>query len=209
MTFAAAATFIDAVTPDPVYVDYGMTVIYEGETVYVDNKPMPAAQYDKPITTMAATVEQPPPPTPPAVDAASSKEPAPAEWMSLGVFALAQEKQGEPVAIFQLSVNKAGLVSGAYQSALTDDKQPVAGQVDKTTQNVAWRVGENRNTIYTTTLANLTTDACTVAIHFGEERVQTWLLVRLPQPPPADQPPKAPEMNRTPPPVTPVVLPKQ
>ena len=33
----------------PVYVDHGTTVVYEGETVYVDNKPMPAETYNEPI----------------------------------------------------------------------------------------------------------------------------------------------------------------
>lgn len=79
-----------------------------------------------------------------------------------------------------------------------------AGQVDKETQNVAWRIGDNKQTVLTTTLANLTQDVSTVAIHFSGGRVQTWLLVRMPEPSPADQPPKAPEINRKPPPVTPI-----
>ena len=122
--------------------------------------------------------------------------------MALGIFALAQEKQGDPVALFQLSVNKEGTISGAYQSALTDDKQPVAGKIDTNTQTAAWRVGENRTNIYTTSIANLTQDVCTVAIHFGGDRIQEWLLVRLPAPQGADQAPKAPEMNRAVPPVS-------
>jgi hypothetical protein len=53
-------------------------------------------------------------------------------------------------------------------------------------------------------LGNLTLDVSTIAIHFGKERVQNWLLVRLPEPQPADQPPKAPELKRTIPPATPI-----
>ena len=109
VTYAAVSGFCSVVASEPVYVDYGMTVVYEGETVYVDNKPMPAAEYSAPIIAMAAEVEQPPPPTPPVVDEATGKEEAkPAEWMPLGIFALAQEKKGDPVALFQLSVNKDG-----------------------------------------------------------------------------------------------------
>jgi hypothetical protein len=55
-----------------------------------------------------------------------------------------------------------------------------------------------------TTLANLTQDVSTVAIHFEGDRVQTWLLVRMPEPAPVGEPPKAPEINRKPPPVTPI-----
>ena len=50
--------------PAPVYPDYGMTVIYEDNTVYVDNKPMPVEQYTGPIVEIAATQEQAPPPAP-------------------------------------------------------------------------------------------------------------------------------------------------
>ncbi len=57
-------------------------MVYEGETVYVDNKPVPAATYTQPIVNLAVNVEQPPPPTPP-------EEGQPAEWLPLGVFALA------------------------------------------------------------------------------------------------------------------------
>lgn len=200
VTWAAANSFIYATAPPPVYVDYGTTVVYEGETVYVDNQPVPAEKYNEPIVNLATNVGQPPPPVPPA-------EGQPAEWMPLGVFALAQEKKGDPVMFFQISVNREGLISGGYESVLTGDKKTIAGQVDKATQNVAWRVGENTKTIFTTTLANLTLDVSTVAIHFDDGRVQTWLLVRMPPPPAADQPPKAPEINRKPPPVTPIPLP--
>ena len=59
--------------------------------------------------------------------------------MPLGVFALAQEEKGDPVMFFQISVSRDGKISGGYESTLTGDKKPIAGQVDKETQNVAWR----------------------------------------------------------------------
>src|SRR6185503_13924245 len=105
------------------YVDYGMNVIYEGETVYVDNQPIPAAQYTQPMIELAVNVEQPPPPLPPAPAPAPGAAPAAApaeEWMPLGVFALAQEEKGDPIMFFQISVNRAGIISGAYTSTLTD-----------------------------------------------------------------------------------------
>jgi len=193
--------WVDAITPDPVYVDHGVTVIYEGETVYVDNQPVPAAEYTAPVVQMAAETPQPPPPGPPA-------EGQTAEWMALGVFALVQEEKGDPVMLFQLSINRQGQISGAFHNALSNDQLRVAGQVDKKTQQAAWRIGDNRETVFTTSLPNLTLDVSTVAIHFGESRTQTWLLVRLPEPPPADAPKKAPEMQRVPPPVKPIPKPK-
>ena len=203
-TIGAVSTFVDVITPDPIYIDYGMNVIYEGETVYVDNQPIPAAQYTQPMIDLAVNVEQPPPPLPPAPAPAQGAPPAaqPAEeWMPLGVFALAQEERGDPIMFFQLSINRAGVISGAYKSTITDDQRPVAGQVDKASQRVAWRIGENKETIFVTSLANLTQDVSPLAIHFGTTRTQTWLLVRMPEPAPAGQPQKLPEAPKAPPPL--------
>ena len=121
--------------------------------------------------------------------------------MPLGVFALAQEEKGDPIMFFQISVNRAGIITGGYKSIISDDQRPIAGQVDKTTQRVAWRIGDNMNTIFDTSLANLTQDVSPLAIHFGTDRTQTWLLVRMPEPAPAGQPQKLPEASKTPPPL--------
>ncbi len=199
VTWAVATSFVYAAAPppQPVYIDYGTTVVHEKETVYVDNKPIPAEKYNEPVVNLAVNVEQPPPPLP-------TEEGKPAEWMPLGVFALAQEEKGDPVMFFQISVSRDGKISGGYESILTGDKKPIAGQVDKQTQSVAWRIGDNIETVYATSLANLTLDVSTIAVHFGKDRVQNWLLVRMPEPPPADQPVKAPEINRTVPPANPI-----
>ncbi len=172
-----------------------MNVVYEGDTVYVDNQPIPAKQYDGQLLEAAASVEQPPPPLP------SSDPKQSGEWMPLGVFALAQEERGDPVMFFQLSINRDGVISGAFQSTLTGDSRPVAGKVDKASQRAAWRIGDNGKTIYETSLANLTQDVSPLAIHFGAARTQTWLLVRMPQPAPAGQPQKLPEAPKAPPPL--------
>jgi hypothetical protein len=200
--WGTVAAFVDVVTPDPIYIDYGMTVVYEDDTVYVDNTPVPAAEYTEPLEEMAA-VEQPPPPLPPPAE----EEPAPddtapvADWMPLGVYALAQEEKGDPVAFFQISVNREGVLSGGYKSTLTDDQKPIAGKLDKKTQQAAWRIGDNTETIYATSLANLTLDVSPITIHFGETRTQTWLLVRMPEPAPAGEPQDIPEISKTPPPL--------
>jgi hypothetical protein len=207
VAWGGVAAFVDAITPDPVYIDYGMNVIYEGETVYVDNQPVPAAQYSQPMINLAVNVEQPPPPLPAAAKAAPAAEgkpaaaPAAEEWMPLGVFALAQEEKGDPVMFMQISVSRAGLISGAYDSTLTDDQRPIAGQVDKATQRVAWRIGDNTETIFVTSLANLTKDVSPVAIHFGKTRTQTWLLVRMPEPAEKGQPNAIPPVDSKPPPL--------
>ena len=202
--FGAAAAFVDVITPDPIYIDYGMNVVYEGDTVYVDNQPVPAAQYTQPVIELAVNIEQPPPPMPPAAPAPGAQPAAaPAEeWLPLGVFALAQEEKGDPTMFLQISVNRAGVISGAYSSTITGDQRPIAGQVDKATQRVAWRIGDNTETIFETSLANLTQDVSPVAIHFEKAQTQIWLLVRMPEPAVADQPQKLPEAPKTPPPLS-------
>jgi hypothetical protein len=194
-TWDSLSTYV-SVPSGPNYVDYGVNVVYGGDTVYVDNQPIPAEQYDKPILEAAANVKQPPSPLPP------SDPNQPAEWMPLGVFALAQEDKGDPVMFFQLSINRQGIISGAFQSTIANDTRPVAGQLDKASQRAAWRVGDNTETIFETTLGNLTQDVSPIAVHFGNSRTQTWLLVRMPEPAPAGQPQKLREAPKSPPPLT-------
>ncbi len=191
-TWDSVATFVSEPS-DPVYTDYGVNVVYDGDTVYVDNQQYAAEQYDKPLVEAAANVAQPPPPRPP-VDPNQ-----PSEWMPLGVFALAQEERGDPVMFFQLSINRQGIISGAFQSTITNDTRPVAGQLEKASQRAAWRIGDNTGTIFETTLGNLTEDVSPIAVHFGNSGTQTWLLVRMPEPAPAGQSQKLPEASRLPP----------
>ena len=163
---------------DPYYADYGANVVYDGDNVYVDNQPVPAEQYEKPILEAAANVEQPPSPLPPTDPNQS------AEWMPLGVFALAQEDKGDPVMFFQLSINRAGIISGAFQSTITNDTRPVAGQVDKASQRAAWRVDDNTETIFETTLGNLTQDVSPIAVTLGTRELKRgcWSACRSQRP---------------------------
>jgi hypothetical protein len=73
--------------------------------------------------------------------------------------------------------------------------------VDKASQRVAWRIGDNMETVFVTSLGNLTLDVSPLAIHFGKTRTQTWLLVRMPEPAPAGQAQKLPEAPKAPPPL--------
>jgi hypothetical protein len=197
VAWAPVASFVGAITPDPIYVDYGVNVIFEDDEdiVYIDNQPVPVVEYVEPVTNLAVNVETPPPPLP------SGDGTAPEEWMPLGVFALAQEEKGDPVMFFQISVNRDGVISGGYSNTMTGDERPIAGQVDKKTQRVAWRIGDNAETIFETSLANLTQDVSPIAIHFGQDRTQTWLLVSMPEPSPTDKPATIPPVNAKPPPL--------
>jgi hypothetical protein len=193
-SWSSLANFV-SVPADPAYVDYGANVVYEGDTVYVDNQALPAEQYDKPMLEAATNVKQPPPPLPP------SDPNQPTEWMPLGVFALVPEETGDPIMFFQISINREGTMSGAFQSTITNDTRPIAGHVEKNSQRAAWRIGDNTETIFETTLGNLTQDVSPIAVHFGNSRTQTWLLVRMPEPAPAGQQQKLPEAPKSPPPL--------
>jgi hypothetical protein len=85
---------------------------------------------------------------------------------------------------FQLAVDKQGTIAGTYYNTSTDKSLPVQGSVDKKTQRAAWTVGDKKTTVVETGVYNLTQDEAPAVIHFGNQRQQTWLLVRLEDPEP-------------------------
>jgi len=155
---------------EPAYYDYGSNVVYEGDTVYVNGDSVGTQQqYAQEAITIADTGKQ----------AEASKE---EEWLSLGVFGMVQGEQKNANDIFQLAVNKAGVIRGNYYNALADTTVPVYGSVDKKTQRAAWTVGEKTEPIYEVGIANLTREGTTMLVHFGKDRTQQWNLIRLEQP---------------------------
>jgi hypothetical protein len=127
--------------------------------------------------------EQPPAPMPPA-------EGQQAEYLPLGVWAFVQEEKGDAYMFFQISMDKNGVVSGAYKNLLSGETSLISGQLDKKTQRVAWKIGSNSTTVIEAGLKNLTEDVASCLVHFGTDTTQTWLLVRLKDPakPDASQP---------------------
>ena len=99
--------------------------------------------------------------------------------MPLGVFALTHEESGDPIMFVQLAVAKDGTISGTYFNSVTDSAETVQGAVDKETQRAAWTIGSNANTVMETGVYNLTQEESTVLVHFGKDRTQTWLMVRV------------------------------
>jgi hypothetical protein len=103
--------------------------------------------------------------------------------MPLGTFAIsASEKDVDPNRVLQLAVDKQGVVSGTLYNTETDDAQTVQGQVDKDTQRVAFRVGESEDLVAETGLYNLTQDEVPLLVHFGADKTENYLLVRMEQP---------------------------
>ena len=100
----------------------------------------------------------------------------------MGVWALTQQEQGDATMFMQFSIDKNGILAGAYKNVMTGDEQPIIGQLDRQTQRVAWHVGNATQTVYETGLSGFQNDVVSVFVHFGETQTQTWLLVRLPSP---------------------------
>ena len=82
----------------------------------------------------------------------------------------------------QLAVNKQGVIRGNYTDAKSGATQVVQGSVDKQTQRVAFTVGDNTTNVVETGVYNLTKDEAPCLIHFGKDRTEQWLLVRLKNP---------------------------
>ena len=95
------------------------------------------------------------------------------------MFGLVQGDQTSASAVFQLATNKAGAIGGNFSDMLTGSNLVVKGAVDKATQRAAWTVGDNTSTVYETGIANLTKEETPILVHFGKDRTQQWMLVRL------------------------------
>lgn len=151
----------------PIVYDYGSTIVYQGDQVYINGDPVATAdQY----ADQAAQI---------ASEGAEANAPADQEWMPLGVFGMIQGEEKDANKIFQLAIDRNGIIRGNYYDALSDTTIPVHGAVEKKTQRAAWYIGDRKDTVYETGIASLMEPECAMLVHFGKERTQQWLLVRL------------------------------
>jgi hypothetical protein len=156
---------------EPAYYDYGETVVYQGDTVVVNGESAGTVeQYTQQATEIANA------------GAEAKADPKQGEWQPLGVFAMVGEGETKSTNIFQLAINKDGVVGGEYYNALTDETSPVQGSVDKKTQRAAWTVGDKKYPVYEVGIANLTKGETTMLAHFSKDKSQQFTLVRLEQP---------------------------
>jgi hypothetical protein len=159
------------------YYDYGTggncyvdnsTVYYEGEPVGTEE------EFSEQAIGIADGGAQ-------TIDAAIAAD-TDIEWMPLGVFALVHESQGDPTMYMQLQIAQDGTIGGTYFNSVSESSQTLQGAVDKETQRAAWSVGDKSQTIVETGLYNLTKDEAPALLHFGTEKTQEWLLVRMNDP---------------------------
>jgi hypothetical protein len=181
-TYAACVNWFTWSAPQqvwaqPVYYDYGQggNVVYNDNSVYINGEKVASTTEFAQSAADLATV------APPADEETAKKS----EWLALGTFTVSSgEKDVEPNRIIQLAVNKDGVVSGTLYNTETDLTQSVQGKVDKDTQRVAIRITESENLVAETGLYNLTQEQAPVLVHFGAEKVENWLFVRLEDPAP-------------------------
>jgi hypothetical protein len=163
----SAGAWCGCAATQPVYYDYGNNVTYQGSDVYVNGQDAgTSAQYYDQAASLATS-------------GTAAPAPADGDWLSLGVFALSKSQQASSDVTIQFAVNKQGVIRGNYTDTVTNKTQPIHGSVDKQTQRVAFTVGDNTTNVVETGLYNLTKDEAPALIHFGADRTEQWLLVRL------------------------------
>ena len=163
----------------PIDYDYGNNITYQDDAVYMDGEAVGTAdeyyQQAQDLATQPARKDDSP-------DAQTDEA-----WMPLGVFAMTHDAQDDANLVLQLAVNQQGIIRGNYTAKLTDDTLPVKGHVDKKTQRAAWTIGNQTRNVLETGIYNLTHDEVPLLVHFGKDRTEQWLLVRL-KPDKADPP---------------------
>ena len=157
----------------PVYYRYGTggNVYYDNNVVYVNGQQYGSPdQYYTEVSGIADAVPE------------TTEEQANADdWMPLGVFALTAEGVNATSMYLQLAIRKDGMIAGTFYNESTSVSHPVEGMVDEKTQRAVWKAadGTNSDLVMETGVYNLSEDQANVLVHFGPERTQTVLLVRL------------------------------
>ena len=105
-----------------------------------------------------------------------------ANWQPLGVFAMVKGDETTSNDIFQIAMDKNGVIRGNYYNAVADSVTPVVGSLDKTSQRVAWTIGDKKFPVYEAGLYNLTQADTTMLVHFDKDRTEQYRLFRIEQP---------------------------
>lgn len=168
-TWGAVSSFVGLAAPPVVY-DYGSSVVINDGSVYVNGEPAGSAvDYAAQAATLADAGR--------AANATGAQD-----WQPLGVFGMVQGSETTAQRIFQLGINKAGVVRGNYYDAVADNTLPVYGSLDAKTQRVAWSIGDKKDVVFEAGLTNLTQNEATVLVHYGRDRTDQAALVRLEEP---------------------------
>jgi hypothetical protein len=158
------------ISSQPAYYDYGNNITYQDGDVYYDDQDVGTAQYYAQTATTLADQGQ------------EANAPTTDQWRALGVFALVQGNATSSNNLFQLAVDKQGTIRGNYYDGVMDTTTPVYGSVNKKNQRAAWTIGKSNDRVFDTGIYNLTKTQAPVLVHFGSDKTEQWLLVRMDQP---------------------------
>jgi hypothetical protein len=151
----------------PVAYDYGSTICYQDDGVYVQGQRVGSAEeYAQQASDLA-------------VQGAAATPADDDQWRPLGVYALARSEETTPSTFMSLAIDKGGLLRGTYYDAVSDTTTNMAGKVDKETQKAAWTIGDKQTPVYESGLANLTKPQTTILVHRDGGKVEQMLLVRV------------------------------
>lgn len=171
-TWTAFGTWFAWSWARPISYNYGSNVVYQGDTVYVDNQAVATSvEYYEQAETIANSIPE-------------TASPEEIEWLPLGVYAIAEETATDSGMLIQLAVSKEGIIAGTFYNDVAGTSRPLEGMVDKESQRVALRFADGKNTdiLLETMISNLTEEESTALVHFGADQHENWLLVRLPEP---------------------------
>lgn len=151
-----------------VYYDYGQTITYQGNNVYVGDEPVAT---DEQFYVEARQLAQ------------SGLQTENDEWLPLGVFGfIAQAEQESTERVVQLAINKDGVIRGNLHDLLTDQVIPVYGALDRESQRLAIMLENNPDLVVESGLYNLTNDECPILVHYSASERADKMLVRLHEP---------------------------
>jgi hypothetical protein len=167
-TFVPWLGYADTVSP--IIYDYGSSPVFYEDNVYVDGSPtVSVTKYAEQAQSFAD-------------EGRDAMVPADDEFRALGSFGMVQGEEKTATDIFQLAINKAGVLRGNYYNSLTDTSAKVYGKLDKKSQRVVWTVGDKKDVVFEAGLHNLTKDVTTAVVHYGKEKTVQMMLVRLDKP---------------------------
>jgi hypothetical protein len=175
VSYPSLLSFCAIPAGNPLDYDYGSTVLIQNNNVYVNGEDTGTAQQYATQATNLATEGQTAP-------AATTEE-----WKAIGVYGLVQGDQKNSNNIFELAINKAGIIRGNFYDGLLDHSSPVYGALDKKTQLAAWTIGKNTDRVFEAGIYNLTQPECSCLLHIGTQETDQMLLVRIEQPKNAKQ----------------------
>jgi hypothetical protein len=168
MNWAALSAFTSY--PDTLtYYDYGTSVVYQGDQVYFNGDSLGTQEEYAHHASLIAEAGR--------TGTANKND----TWQSLGVFSVVVGDEDVSDTIFQLAINKQGILRGTAFNNLTNEVQTIYGSVGTKSERAAWTVGDNKLPVYEVGIANLTNSEVPMLVHLSKGNTRQYLLVRQEQ----------------------------